>query len=115
MSEIFGTEFSVQIAPIAYSLILKFLEADAVDADKLNRILFRHGLVPKWEKFERKYQVSGGVNVDDKERRKRLASLPFSEKLKILEKLRDRDRVIAAAGLRKPKGRPGPGDALDSF
>jgi len=37
----------------------------------------------------------------DKERRKRLASLPFSEKLKIVEKLRDRNRAIAASGLRK--------------
>jgi hypothetical protein len=43
----------------------------------------------------------------DRERRKRLASLPFSEKLKILEKLRERSRVIAASGLRKPaSGRP---------
>jgi hypothetical protein len=42
---------------------------------------------------------------EDKERRKRLASLPFSEKLKILEKLRDRDRAIAAGGLRKTKVR----------
>ena len=41
----------------------------------------------------------------DKIRRKRLASLPFSEKLKILEKLRDRDRAIAASGLRKKKVR----------
>jgi hypothetical protein len=41
----------------------------------------------------------------DKERRKRLASLPFSEKLKILEKLRERSRVIAASGLRKTKAR----------
>ena len=39
----------------------------------------------------------------DKKRRKRLASLPFSEKLKILEKLRDRNRAIAASGLRKTK------------
>lgn len=39
----------------------------------------------------------------DKERRMRLASLPFAEKLKILEKLRDRDRAIAASGLRKAK------------
>jgi hypothetical protein len=39
----------------------------------------------------------------DKERRKRLASLSFSEKLKILEKLRDRDRAIAVSGLRKMK------------
>jgi len=41
----------------------------------------------------------------DKERRKRLASLSFSEKLKILEKLRERDRAIAASGLRKMKVR----------
>ena len=39
--------------------------------------------------------------MDEKERRKRLASLPFSEKLKILERLRERNRAIAAAGLRK--------------
>ncbi|MGO9212143.1 MAG: hypothetical protein ACLP2H_18680 [Terriglobales bacterium] len=39
--------------------------------------------------------------MNDKQRRKRLASLPFSEKLKILEKLRNRSRAIAAAGLRK--------------
>jgi hypothetical protein len=39
----------------------------------------------------------------DKERRKRLASLSFSEKIRILEKLRDRDRAIAASGLRKMK------------
>ncbi len=32
--------------------------------------------------------------------RKRLAALSFTEKIKILEKLRDRDRAIAAAGLR---------------
>jgi hypothetical protein len=41
----------------------------------------------------------------EKERRKRLASLPFSEKLKILEKLRARDRAIAASGLRRTKVR----------
>jgi len=40
----------------------------------------------------------------EKERRKRLASLSFTEKIKILEKLRDRDRAIAACGLRKMKG-----------
>jgi hypothetical protein len=31
----------------------------------------------------------------------RLAALSFSEKIKILEKLRDREKVIAAAGLRR--------------
>lgn len=30
----------------------------------------------------------------------RLAALSFSEKIKILEKLRDRERAIAACGLR---------------
>jgi hypothetical protein len=34
----------------------------------------------------------------------RMASLTFTEKIKILEKLRDRDQAIAASGLRrKPK------------
>ena len=37
----------------------------------------------------------------EQERRKRLAALPFSEKLKILDKLRVRSRAIAASGLRK--------------
>lgn len=37
------------------------------------------------------------------DRRKRRASLPFTEKLKILEKLRQRSRVIAAAGLRRSR------------
>ncbi len=32
--------------------------------------------------------------------RKRLAALPFSEKVKLLEKLRDRSRAIAANPLR---------------
>ena len=38
-----------------YARIVHFLEEDAVDADRLNRVLMRHGLVPKWEQFERKY------------------------------------------------------------
>jgi len=33
-------------------------------------------------------------------RRKQLASLSFSEKIGLLEKLRDRSRLIAASGLR---------------
>ena len=36
----------------------------------------------------------------------RLAALSFSEKIKILEKLRDREKAIAGSGLRKaPKTR----------
>jgi hypothetical protein len=41
--------------------------------------------------------------VDKRDRRKQLASLSFSEKVKILEKLRDRSQAIAASGLRKRK------------
>lgn len=38
----------------------------------------------------------------------RLASLSFSEKIRILEKLRDREKAIAAAGLRpKPANNAG--------
>lgn len=35
------------------------------------------------------------------EMRKQLASLNFSEKIKILEKLRDRSLILAASGLRQ--------------
>lgn len=46
-------------------------------------------------------QISGDIVVDKQDRRKRLASLSFTEKVKILEKLRDRSLAIAASGLRK--------------
>jgi hypothetical protein len=36
--------------------------------------------------------------------RNRLASLSFSEKIKILERLRDRSLALAAAGLRRKTG-----------
>ena len=35
------------------------------------------------------------------EMRKRLASLSFAEKIKILERLRDRSQALAASGLRR--------------
>ncbi len=38
--------------------------------------------------------------MSNPEMRKRLAALSFSEKIKILEKLRDRELAIAASGLR---------------
>jgi hypothetical protein len=38
-----------------YARIVQFLEQDAVDGDKLNRILMRHELSGKWETFARKY------------------------------------------------------------
>ena len=39
--------------------------------------------------------------------RKRLAALPFSEKLLLLEKLRDRSLLIASSPLRQPHLRRG--------
>jgi len=39
--------------------------------------------------------------MSKQEMRKRLASLSFSEKIKILEKLRDRSLSLAASGLRQ--------------
>jgi hypothetical protein len=35
--------------------ILQFIEQDAMDRGKLQAILERHGLTPKWKLFERKY------------------------------------------------------------
>jgi hypothetical protein len=43
--------------------------------------------------------------------RARLAALSFSEKIKILEKVRDRSLALAAAGLRKKAARPAPQNA----
>jgi len=60
-----------------------------------------------------RYEAARALNeraFHAKERmRKRLAALSFTEKIKILEKLRDREKLIAAAGLRRKtptEGRP---------
>ena len=54
---------------------------------------------------EARYEAARVLNeraFQAKERmRKRLAALSFSEKTKILERLRDREKAIAAAGLRR--------------
>ena len=42
--------------------------------------------------------------MSKREMRRKLASLSFAEKIKILEKLRDRSVAIAASGLRQKKG-----------
>jgi len=57
------------------------------------------------------YEAARALNeraFQAKERmRKRLAALSFSEKVKILEKLRDREKAIAAAGLRRGVSKTG--------
>jgi hypothetical protein len=42
-----------------------------------------------------------------RELRQRLAALPFADKVKLLEQLRDRSLAIAASGFRKPLARQG--------
>jgi hypothetical protein len=42
------------------------------------------------------------MSKEKDEMRKRLAALSFSEKVKILEMLRDRSLTLATSGLRKP-------------
>lgn len=38
-----------------HNRILQFVEQDAVNREKLERILERNGLTDKWKAFERKY------------------------------------------------------------
>lgn len=38
-----------------FARILQFLEQEAVNRDNLSRILLKHGLAEKWEKFRRRY------------------------------------------------------------
>jgi hypothetical protein len=47
--------------------------------------------------------------------RARMASLSFSDKIKILEKLRDRDKAIAASGLRRKPKQVSGGEASKDF
>jgi dGTP triphosphohydrolase len=37
--------------------------------------------------------------------RKRLAALPFAQKLELVEKMRDRSRLIASSGLRRQQSK----------
>lgn len=46
--------------------------------------------------------------------RKELASLSFTDKIKILEKLRDRSEVIAASGLKRKASRDDGGKAAET-
>lgn len=57
---VMSAEYLVAIAvktgrPKDFSRILQFLEQDAIDREKLDTILMKHGLTPKWEKFRERY------------------------------------------------------------
>jgi hypothetical protein len=41
-----------------HARILQFLESEALDPDRLQGILVRHKLVPRWEQFRTKYLES---------------------------------------------------------
>jgi hypothetical protein len=47
--------------PKDHARILQFLEQDAVDTEKLNRVLAGHGLIAKWQQFKKKY----GADTND--------------------------------------------------
>jgi len=80
------------------ALILQFIERDALDGSTLQGILKQHGLTDKWKQFVDRYVEAF---PPEEEMRKRLTEVSFSEKVKILEKLRDRSLALAASGLRQ--------------
>jgi hypothetical protein len=51
--------------------------------------------------------------MDKSKMRQALASLSFTEKIKILEKLRDRDQAIAAAGLKRRRAQQSASKAFE--
>ena len=43
---------------VDYARLLQFIEASAIDAERFQRILQRHGLVDRWRTFERRFLQS---------------------------------------------------------
>jgi len=78
--------------------MLRLAERDAIDELTLRTILRSHDLISKWPQFERDFPPQF---PSKEEMRNRLASLSFSEKIEILERLRDREKAIAGSGLRR--------------
>ena len=46
-------------------------------------------------------EIPGRVGMSKPKLQARMSALSFSEKIKVLEKLRDREKAIAGSGLRK--------------
>jgi hypothetical protein len=90
--------------------MIRFIERDTIDELTLESILKPHGLTAEWKEFERKYPVRF---ASEEEAREQLAAMGFSEKTEILEKLRYRDRAIAAAGLRRTPKEDRNGDSKE--
>jgi hypothetical protein len=85
-----------------HARILQFVEQQAVDRRRLQDLLERHGLTARWHQFEQKYL---GAIVSKPKLRARLNALSFSDKIKVLKKLRQRSEAIAASGLRQKSGK----------
>lgn len=92
------------------SWMLRLAERDAIDELMLKSILEAHDLIDKWPQFERDFPPQF---PSKEEMRNRLASLSFSEKIKMLEKLRDREKALAASGLRRKSRQARSGAAKD--
>lgn len=102
-------EYLIAIALVTSRLqdtpwMLRLAEHDAIDEMTLKGILKVHRLMEKWADFEQKFPPRFG---GPQGMRGQLAALSFAEKIKILEKLRDREKAIAAAGLRSERKNDG--------
>jgi len=85
--------------PKDWSWLLGLTERDAIDELTLRAILKSHDLIGKWTQFERDFPPQF---PSKEETRNSLASLlRFSEKVEILEKLRDREKAVAPSRLRR--------------
>lgn len=88
--------------------ILQLFEQGIVDLKIVEILIERYGLAAKWQAFKHRYL---GAKMSKKEMRKRLAALPFAEKVRILEKLRDRSLAIAKVRAQRNSDEPnGPTD-----
>lgn len=74
--------------------MLRLTERDAIDELTLKSILNSHDLIEKWALFQENYPPQF---PSKQEMRQKMAGLSFSEKIKILEKLRDRSLAFAEA------------------
>jgi hypothetical protein len=91
--------------PKDHARILRFIESDAIDGSTLQAVLKQHGLTDnKWKEFQGRFVETF---PSKQQCRKRSTAPSFSEKVKILEKLRDQSLGVAAAsGLRQQTADP---------
>ena len=86
------------------SRLLQFIQAAVFDSARFDDIIRRHDLTAKWHGFGEIPMTFAWekINADKEALRRRLAALPISEKLVLLDKLRERTLAIKNA-TRLPK------------